>query len=151
MLQPDLISGATARNAMADSYVFIMMQTLPRRKASDWRMASSSSMTWTTALSDGIAEILLSHGPQREAKDRPADRIGLHLDLSAVGFDNGAGDRQADAHAVSLVRYEGLEQLRRHFRCDARAGIGDADGDHTVLVGRRRNEEFACWRALHCL
>src|SRR5262245_4070761 len=99
-------------------------------------MASSSSMTWTTALSDGIAEILLGHGPQRETEDRAAAGVGFHADLSAVGLDDGARDRQADAHAVALVGDERLEQLRRHFRRDPRAAVGDADRDHTVLSRR---------------
>src|SRR5262245_28527991 len=99
-------------------------------------MASSSSMTWTTALSDGIAEILLGHGPQRETEDRAAAGVGLHADLSAVGLDDGARDRHAGGHAVALVGDEQREQLRRHLRCDPGAGIGDANRDHAVLSRR---------------
>src|SRR5262245_47034070 len=99
-------------------------------------MASSSSITWMTALSDGIAEILLGHGPQRETEDRAAAGVGFHADLSTVGLDDGARDRQADAHAVALVGDEGLAQLRRHFRCNPGAGIGDANRDHAVLSRR---------------
>src|SRR5262245_52281166 len=109
------------------------MPTAPSKKESDSRMASSSSMTWTIPLSDGIADILLGHGAQREAEDRPARRVRLHPDLSAVRFDDCSGDRQTDAHAMALVGDKGLEQLSHHFRCDSRAGIGDADGNHAVL------------------
>src|SRR5262245_15746374 len=132
MTQPALTVEAILRNAAAESWVCTSMPTVPSRKASDSRMASSSSMTWTTALSDGIAEVLLGYGPQGEAKDRPAAGIGLHADLPAVGLDDGAGDRQADAHAMGLVGNEGLEQLRHDLGRDSRTGIGDADGDHPV-------------------
>src|SRR6516162_2160292 len=110
----------------------------PSWKASAWRTASSSSMTWTMDLSGGIAEILPARGPYGEPKDRSAGGTGLHRDLSAVGLDNSAADRQADTHAVALVGDEGLEELRHQFRRDSRAGVDHADGDHVVVAGRRR-------------
>src|SRR5262249_60797000 len=85
------------------------MSAVPSRKASESGMAWSSSMTWTTALSDGIADVLLGHGPQREAEDRPAGGVGLRVDMAAVGLDDGAGDRQTDPHALTLVGHERLE------------------------------------------
>src|SRR5262249_61433558 len=101
MMQPVRTVGATCRNATADSCVRISMPADPNWKASAWRTASSSSITWTMDLSGGIAEILPARGPQREAEDRSAVRIGLHRDLPAVRLDNGAADRQADTHAVA--------------------------------------------------
>src|SRR5262245_19075695 len=99
-------------------------------------MASSSSMTRTTALAVGIADTLLRHGRQRGTEDGAAAGVWFHVDLPAVGLDDGARDRQADAHAVALVGDERLEQLRRHFRCDPGAAVGDADSDHAVLSRR---------------
>src|SRR3954468_6008622 len=119
------------------------MPTALSRKANDSRMASSSSMTCTTGLSDGIADLLLGHRPQREAKGRAAGGVGARSNLSAMGLDNGAGNRQADAHAVAFVGNEGLEQMSRYVRRNPRAGVRDADSEHTVLVGGGRNRELA--------
>src|SRR5262245_38562402 len=149
MTQPASTFGARSRNAAADSWVCTSRPTLRSRKASESRMASSSSITWTRALSDGIAEVLLCHGPQREAKDRSATRILLHGDPPAVGFDDGAGDRQADAHAMALVGDKGLEELGHHLRGNPGAGIGHADGDHVVVGGCGCNHELAPLRCLH--
>src|SRR6516165_3951905 len=111
----------------------------PSWNASAWRTASSSSITWTMDLSGGIAEILPVRGPQREAKDRSTAGIGFHGDLSTVGLDNGAADRQADTHAMALVGDEGLEELRHQFRRDPGPGVGHADRDHIVIAGCRGN------------
>src|SRR5215831_4712943 len=127
------------------------MPAEPSWKASASRTASSSSMTWAMGLSDGIAELLPGRRPQREAKDRSADRIGLHRDLSAVGLDNRAADRQADTHAVALIGDEGLEELRHQFRRDPGSGVGHADGDHLVVAGCGGNNELASLRRLHGL
>src|SRR6476659_571837 len=125
------------------------MPTALSRKANDSRMASSSSMTCTTGLSDGIADLLLGHRPQREAKGRAAGGVGARSNLSAMGLDNGAGNRQADAHAVAFVGDEGLEQMSRYVRRNPRAGVRDADSEHTVLVGGGRNRELAPLRGFH--
>src|SRR5262245_66019037 len=106
------------------------MPAQPSRKASASRTASSSSITWTMDLSAGIAEILSGRGSQREAKDRSTAGIGLHRDLSTVGLDNGAANRQADTHAVALVGDKGLEELQHQLRRDAGAGLRHADDDH---------------------
>src|SRR5262252_9895574 len=121
----------------------------PSWKASAWRTASSSSMTWTMDLSGGIAEILPGGGPYREPKDRSAGGIGLHRDLAAVGLDNGAADRQADTHAVALVGDEGLEELRDQFLRDPGPGVGHADCDHFVVADCGGNDELASLRRLH--
>src|SRR6516162_9029951 len=143
MMQPVWTVGATSRKTAADSYVRTSMPADPSWKASAWRTASSSSITWTMDLSGGIARILSARGPQREAKDRSTAGIGLHRDLSAVGLDNGAADRQADTHAVALVGDKGLEELRHQFRRDPGAGVGHADGNHVVVAGGGGDDEFA--------
>src|SRR6516164_3701744 len=106
----------------------------PSWKASASRTASSSSMTWTMGLSDGIAEILAGRRPQREAKNRSTRGIGLRRDLSAVSLDDGAADRQADTHAVALVGDKGLEELRHQFLRGPGPGVGHADGDHIIVA-----------------
>src|SRR6516225_6063488 len=151
MMQPVWIVGATSRNATADSCVRTSIPADPSWKASAWRTASSSSMTWTMDLSGGIAEILPAGGPHRKPKARSADGIGLHPDLSAVGLDNGAADRQADTHAVALVGDKGLEELRHQFLRDPGPGVGNADGDHIVVAGGGGNDELASLRRLHGL
>src|SRR5262249_36743486 len=135
MMQPVWTVGAACRNRAADAYVRTSMPREPGWKASPSRTASSSSITWTMDLSAGIAEILSGRGSQREAKDRSTAGIGLHRDLSTVGLDNGAADRQADAHAVALVGDKGLEELRHQLRGDAGASVGHADGDHIAVAG----------------
>src|SRR5258708_17565398 len=108
--------GATCRNATADSYVRTSMPADPNWKASAWRTASSSSITWTMDLSGGIAEILPPRGPQREAKDSPAAGIALHRDLYTVILAHGAADRQTDTPALWLVGNKWLVELLNHLR-----------------------------------
>src|SRR5215475_358674 len=151
MMQPVWTVGATCRNTAADSYVRTSMPADPSGKASASRTASSSSITCTMGLSAGIAEILSGRGSQREAKDRSTAGIGLHHDLSTVGLDNGAADRQADTHAVALVGDKGLEELRHQFRRDPGSRVGHADGDHIVVAGGGGNDELASLRRLHGL
>ncbi|EEF22940.1 conserved hypothetical protein, partial [Ricinus communis] len=55
-------------------------------------------------------------------------------DPATVGFNNGAADRQAHAHAVFLGAVEGLEQARHHAGRDAGAGVADADQQRAVAV-----------------
>src|SRR5262247_2563999 len=148
MMQPVWTVGATSRKTAADSYVRTSIPADPSWKASAWRTASSSSITWTMDLSGGIAEILPGRGPQREAKDRSTAGIGLLHDLSTVGLDNGAADRQADTHAVALAGDKGLEELRHQFRRDPGPGVGHADGDHIVVAGRGGNDKLASLRRL---
>src|SRR5215468_3582191 len=151
MMQPLSTVGATSRNTAADSYVRTSMPADPSWKASASRTASSSSITWTMDLSAGIARILSGRGSQREAKDRSTVGIGLRRDLSAVGLDNGAADRQADTHAVALVGDKGLEELRHQFLRDPGPGVGHADGNHVVVAGCGGNNELASLRCCHGL
>src|SRR5215471_5079812 len=108
MMQPVSTGSAALRNPVAESYVRTSIPADPSWKLSTSRTASSSSITWTMGLSDGIGEIL-QRGPQREAKDRSPAGISLHRNPSAVGLDNGATDRQTDTHAMRLVGDKGLE------------------------------------------
>src|SRR6516162_2371440 len=151
MTQPVWTVGATSRKTAADSYVRTSRPADPSWNASAWRTASSSSMTWTMDLSDGTAEVLRGRRLQREAKDRSPGGIGLHCDLSTVGLDNGAADRQADTHALALVGDKGLEELRHQFRRDPGPGVGHADRDHIVVAGCRGNNELASLRRRHGL
>src|SRR6516162_900837 len=151
MMQPVWTVGATSRKTVADSYVRTSRPADPSWKASAWRTASSSSITWTMGLSGGIVEILPGRGPYGEPKDRSAGGIGLHRDLPAVRLDNGAADRQADTHSLALVGDKGLEELRHQFRRDPGSGIGHADGDHIVVGGCGGDDELASLRRLHGL
>ena len=60
---------------------------------------------------------------------RSAPLLRLHPDAPAVGLDNGAADRQAQPHALSLGRGERAEDLIDHAGVDAgtRVRHGDAD------------------------
>src|SRR5262249_46524134 len=149
MMQPVWTLGATWRNRAAESYVRTSMPAEPSWKASASRTASSSSITWTMDFSGGIVEILPGGGPQREAKDRSTGGIGLRHDLSTVGLDNGAADRQADTHAMALVGDKGLEELGHQFRRDPGPGVGHADGDHIVGGCCCGDNELASLRRLH--
>src|SRR6516162_2531288 len=151
MMQPVWTVGATSRKTVADSYVRTSRPADPSWKASAWRTASSSSITWTMGLSGGIVEILPGRGPYGEPKDRSAGGIGLHRDLPAVRLDNGAADRQADTHSLALVGDKGLEELRHQFRRDPGSGVAHADDDHVVVAGCRGDNKLATLRGFHGL
>src|SRR5262245_9381756 len=136
MMQPERTSAATFRNATADSYVCTLIFAVPSRNASESRAASSSSMTCTMGPSDGIVDYLTGNGAQREPEDRAAAWIGLATDLPAMGLDDGTGNRQADAHAMRLGGDERLKELGCHLWRHSNAGVGNADGDHSVSGGR---------------
>src|SRR5262249_27862367 len=135
---------------MADSWDRTSKRAVRSRNSSDWRTASSSSITCTRLLA-GIAQILLGHGTQCKAKDRPALRVRLDRDLAAMRLDDGARDRQPDPHSLRLAGDEGLKQLRGYFRRNAGAGIRHAHRDHAAGTGRRRDGELAAIRILHRL
>src|SRR5579884_3647848 len=100
------------------------MSAVCSRNASDCRLASSSSMTWTMTASDGIADLLvvvrfdllfdllLGHCGQRQREHRAAARVRARRDGPAVRLDDRARDRQTDSHALRLAGDERLEQLR---------------------------------------
>ena len=68
-------------------------------------------MTWTSPFSDGIADLLACDRGQGEGEHRSAAGIGADRDAAAMRLDDGARDRQADAHALPLGGDERLEQL----------------------------------------
>src|SRR5262245_22779058 len=114
----------------------------PSWKLSTSRIAWSSSITWTMGLSDRIADILPQRRPQGEAKDGPPAGIAFDRDPPAMGLDNGTTDRQTDPHPMRLLGDKGLEQLRHAFRCNTRSGISHIDGDHIIVLGRRRDNKL---------
>src|SRR5215831_10414343 len=123
--QPACACGSSFRKATAESYTRTANPSVLSRKASDWRTATSSSITWTTWL-DGMGR-LLARPAQGEAEDGAAARAGLDPDPAAMRLDDGAADREPKSHALALGGDEGLEQVRGHFGRQARPGIGDAD------------------------
>src|SRR3954462_1468690 len=98
-----------------------------------------------------IADVLRSHRAKREAEDGATARIGLAPDPAAMAFDDGARDRQADAHAVPLGGHERLKKLLGEFRRDARAGVGYADLDHVAGSNREADGQLALVDLLHRL
>ena len=72
----------------------------------------------------------------------PAARVRLRPQPAAMRLDDGAADRQPDAHAVALGGDERLEQPRQDFRPNAAAGVGDADQHHSA--GRRGAGDEIC-------
>src|SRR5690606_37561887 len=109
---------------------------LSSRKTSESRIAASSSMTWITA--SVMCCLLGTCSFQGEAEGRTAARRFLRGNTSAMGFDDGARDGQAHAHALRLGGDERLEQLIGDVAADAGAGIGDGDFDPAGL--RHRGE-----------
>src|SRR4051812_11348121 len=107
------------------------MPAFSRRKASESRTASSSSMT-CTKVSFRIASLFSADGAKRQTEDRASARIGLHPELAAMRLNDGARNGKPHSHTLPLCRYEGLEQLLGDFRRNARPGVGDADLDHAI-------------------
>src|SRR3954462_9121706 len=95
-----------------------------------------------------IVDISLVDGGQSEMKGRSAGRIWFEPDSSAMCLDDGARNRQADAHAVSFGGDKRLEHMLRYFRLDARAGIGDAHA-YQIVGGHYRDLKVACDRSPH--
>src|SRR5215217_7425660 len=112
------------------------------RNSSEWRAASSSSITCTTG-SVGIGHLLLSHPFQREAEDGPAAFVRPGPDSPAMRLDDGPRDGQADPHAGALRGDEGLKELPGDFGADAGPGVGDADQRHAALGGRDAHHKVA--------
>src|SRR5580692_531464 len=149
MMQVKPVSGSTSRNAAADAWLITSRSAVRNRKASESRSASSSSMTCTIAGSDDIAGFLLGQDRQREREYRAAAGIGPRHDRAAVRLDDGARDRQTDAHALSLGRDERLKQLRADLGRDSRPGIGNADFDHIFAHRQSGDDQFAPFDVFH--
>src|SRR5512143_1964181 len=82
-------------------------------------------------------------------ENRAIWRIRFNPDPAAVGFDNRAGNRQSDTHAVTLCGDEWLKQLLSDFRSDTRAAVGDADPDVPVIDRYDGDDQIACLRSFH--
>src|SRR5687768_7877691 len=117
---------SAARNATADSHVCTSRPATSKMKASESRTAGSSSMTWTVPSSAMLASLPVDRG-QCEAERRAAVAVRFRPKPSAMGFDDGAGNRQADSHAAALGGDEGLKQLVGNGGADAGARVGHAD------------------------
>src|SRR5262245_21445663 len=70
---------------------------------------------------------LVARHAQGEAEYRAAAGALVHPDLSAMGLDDGAADREPQAHALLLGGDEGLEEMRPDLGREAGPRIGDTD------------------------
>src|SRR5580704_9218328 len=60
-----------------------------------------------------------------------------------MGFDNGAADREAHAHAVGLRRVEGFKEPRHGLRAQPMAGIPHRDAYARRLDTQGADVQFA--------
>src|SRR6266481_9156017 len=145
-MQPAWATGRTLRKAVAESCTRTAKPAVLRRNASDWRTATSSSITWTTWLFDK-RRLLEPCRAQGEAEDRAAARPRIDPDPAAMRLDDGPADRQAQSHALALGRDERLEELRGDFGSKPGPGIGDAHFDRLVGVRHGCDLQLATVRA----
>ena len=86
-------------------------------------------------------------------KDRAARRVRLDPNAAAMRLDDGARNRQADAHALPLGGDKWLEQLLGDFRRDAGAGVGHADPHHDrrqpAATEMARSRGLRCFHRFH--
>src|SRR5450756_1526342 len=90
-----------------------------------------------------IVDIPFVYDRKSEMKNCPAAGIGFNPDSSTMSLDDGARNRQADAHSLALGGDERLEKLFGDFGRDPRTAVGHADPDVTVIGRDDRNDEFA--------
>src|SRR4029078_8471743 len=109
------------------------MPAVSNRKASDLRIASSSSTTWMMIDSSGIGRVLLRGRAEREVENTAPAGIWLNPKLAAMRLNNGARNGQADTHAGPLGRREGLKELRGNLRGDPGPGVGDGGLHHLAI------------------
>src|ERR1017187_10704028 len=96
-----------------------------------------------------IVDVSLVYDRKSEMKYCSAGRIGFHPDSSVMRLDDGARNRQADAHALTLGRDERLKQLLGDLGCYPRAAVGYADFDQAVARRRDGDDEVAPLRSFH--
>src|SRR6185436_5900747 len=65
---------------------------------------------------------LLGDG-KRHSKNSSASGVVFRINLSAMGFDNGSSDIQAQAHPFTFGCKKGLKNAGQVFRGDAVAGV----------------------------
>src|ERR1700741_3799759 len=74
------------------------------------RTERSSSITKIVDGSSGMDDLACGRGRQRQPEDDPVRRVGRCRELSSVGFDDRAADREPHAHPFGLGREEGGEE-----------------------------------------
>src|SRR5262249_11538307 len=75
----------------------------------------------------GALNLGSGQGGQREPEGGALRRVVVRPQLSAMRFDDGPADRQADSQAAGLRRVERVEDALALLRRDAGARVGDRD------------------------
>src|SRR5664280_2738956 len=96
-----------------------------------------------------IVDVSFVYDRKSEMEYCSASGIGLHPDSSVMRLDDGARNRQTDAHALTLGRYERLEQLLGDLGRNSRTAVGYADPDQTAVRRRDGDDELARLRRFH--
>src|SRR5581483_5750377 len=91
---------------------------------------------------------LVARRTQGEAEYRAASGPLVHPNLAAVGFYDGAADRESQSHALLLRGDEGLEQVRPDLGRKAGTRIGNADL-HNVARKLRLDREVPLAARVH--
>jgi hypothetical protein len=91
-------------------------RTAARETQAVFNQQAESLRTWLGALNLGSGE-----GWQREPESGAARTMGVRPQPSAVGIDDGAADREADSHSVSLGGVEGFANPPAILWCDVGA------------------------------
>src|ERR1700751_1357516 len=103
-------------------------------KVSDFRIASSSSTTWTMRLS----LIAFSHvgSRQREMESGSPAVALLRPDAATMRLDDRPADREAEAHAVVFGGLEGMEQPTGDLRGKSRPVVRHDDANMAAVAAR---------------
>src|SRR5579871_5903136 len=139
---------APERKAFADSYAFGANPLTSSRKASESRIAGSSSTTWMMVLS--FMGRLHVGKRNRELKDGAAAAVGTGRDTAAMRLYDGSANRETDAHSVGLAGDERLKQVLCDLGTDTSAGIHDRE-QCNVVASHHRDGEVAPARCFHRL
>ena len=68
--------------------------------------------------------------------------VRLCPEATVVSLDDGAADKQPDAHAVALRRVEGIEQAIRALAVEARASIPNSHADTIAVLSFGLNQQL---------
>ena len=124
--QPGPSCAGRARNSRGDAKVSTSWPAVLSSRARARSIDGSSSTTKTMAPGGSCREAPAARKGAAEGGAASAHVLGP--DLSAVGLDDRAADRQAHAEPVGLRRVEGLEDAGSRFGLpETRAGIADRD------------------------
>src|ERR1700690_1990371 len=96
-----------------------------------------------------IVDVPLVYDRKSEMEYCSAGGIGFHPDSSIMRLDDGARNRQADAHAVTLGRDERLKQLPGAVGRDSSTAVGHADPDQAAVRSGDGDDEVARLRRFH--